>query len=121
MIDHVGIRVSDLHASTELYRAALAPLGYEVLMSFEFGVGLGRDGMPDLWLYPGDPQGVQTHVAVSAPDRPSVDAFHAAAMNAGAQDTGSPRVRTEYHPTYYGAFVEDLDGHNLEAVCHLPP
>ncbi len=120
MIDHVGIRVSDLRASTEFYRAALAPLGYEVLMDFEFGVGLGLGGKPDLWLYPGQPGDVQTHVAIAAADRPAVDAFHAAALRAGAQDTAGPRVRDEYHPNYYGAFVTDPDGHNLEAVCHLP-
>ncbi len=120
MIDHVGIRVSDLDASAEFYRAALAPLGYEVLMDFDFGVGLGQNGKPDLWLYPGEPQGVQTHVAVAAGDRRAVDAFHAAALRAGGRDTGSPRVRLEYHPSYYGAFVADPDGHNLEAVCHRP-
>jgi catechol 2,3-dioxygenase-like lactoylglutathione lyase family enzyme len=121
MIDHIGIRVSDLRASTAFYRAALEPLGYEVLMDFEFGVGLGQDGKPDLWLYPGEPRGVQTHVAIAAPDRHTVDAFHVSALQAGATDTGSPRVRSEYHPNYYGAFVADPDGHNLEAVCHLPP
>lgn len=120
MIDHVGIRVRDLRASADFYRAALAPLGYDVLRDFDFGVGLGRDGKPDLWLYPGEAGGVQTHVALAAPDRAVVDAFHSAALRAGGQDTGSPRVREEYHPNYYGAFVTDPDGHNLEAVCHRP-
>lgn len=120
MIDHAGVRVSDLNASTEFYRAALVPLGYEVLMDVDVGVGLGQDGKPDLWLYPGQPQGVQTHVAVAAPDRRAVDAFHTAALWAGGQDTGGPRVHAEYHPSYYGAFIADPDGHNLEAVCHQP-
>lgn len=120
MIDHVGIRVTDLKASTQFYRVALLPLGYDVLMEFDFGVGLGKDGKPDLWLYPGEAGRGQTHVALAAPDRQVVDAFHAAAVQAGGQDTGSPRVRDEYHPNYYGAFVTDPDGHNLEAVCHQP-
>lgn len=118
VIDHVGIRVSDIKASADFYLAALAPLGYAVLMDFDFGVGLGREGKPDLWLYPGEAGGVQTHVALAAADRQAVDAFHAAALLAGGRDTGSPRVRAEYHPDYYGAFVTDPDGHNLEAVCH---
>ncbi len=120
MIDHIGIRVSNLRASTEFYRTALAPLGYVVLMDFDFGVGLGLAGKPDLWLYPGDPRDVQTHIAIAADDRNAVDAFHAAAMQAGGQDMGSPNLRPEYHPHYYGAFVADPDGHNLEAVCHGP-
>ena len=120
MIDHIGIRVADLARSVLFCRQALAPLGYEVLMDFDFGVGLGRDGKPDLWLYPGAPGGVDTHVALAAQDRAAVDAFHAAALAAGARDTGAPRLRPEYHPNYYGAFVADPDGHNLEAVCHRP-
>ncbi len=120
MIDHVGIRVRDLKASADFYRAALTPLGYDVLRDFDFGVGLGRDGKPDLWLYPGEAGGVQTHVALATDSRAVVDAFHAAALRAGGQDTGKPRVREEYHPNYYGAFVTDPDGHNLEVVCHLP-
>lgn len=120
MIDHVGVRVSDLKASTLFYGATLAPLGYEVLMDLDFGVGLGQDGKPDVWLYPGQPNGVQTHVAIVAANRRDVDAFHAAALQAGGHDAGAPRVRREYHPDYYGAFVADPDGHNLEAVCHQP-
>jgi len=120
MIDHVGIRVSDLTVSTAFYRQALAPLGYTVLMEFDFGVGLGHDGKPDFWLYPGGPGGVETHVAMSAQDRATVDAFSAAAQQAGAAITISPRLHPEYHPTYYAAFVTDPDGHNLEAVCHRP-
>lgn len=120
MIDHVGLRVRDLDASTSFYRRALAPLGYGVLMAFPHGVGLGRDDQPDLWLYPGDPPTDDVHVALAAPDRATVDAFHAAAVAAGAVSAGAPRVRDEYHPSYYGAFVRDPDGYNLEAVCHRP-
>lgn len=120
MIDHIGLRVADLQASKAFYRQALAPLGYGVLMDFDFGVGLGRDGMPDLWLYPGTPPTDDVHVAMAADDRAAVRAFHAAAVSAGGVDTGSPRLRPEYHAQYYGAFVRDPDGYNLEAVCHRP-
>lgn len=89
-------------------------------MAFPYGVGLGRDGQPDLWLYPGEPPTDDVHVALAAADRPIVDAFHAAAVAAGAESIGAPRVRDEYHPAYYGAFVRDPDGYNLEAVCHRP-
>jgi catechol 2,3-dioxygenase-like lactoylglutathione lyase family enzyme len=120
MIDHVGIRVRDLARSAEFYRLALRPLGYEVLRGFDFGVGLGRDGKPDLWLYPGEPPTESVHVAVAAADRAAVRAFHAAALEAGGTERDAPRLRPEYHPTYYGAFVTDPDGYNLEAVCHAP-
>ena len=120
MIDHIGLRVAELAASRAFYQRALEPLGYRLLMDFDFGVGLGRDGKPDLWLYPGTPPAEDIHVAVAADDRAAVRAFHAAALAAGATDTGEPRVRAEYHPTYYGAFVRDPDGYNLEAVCHRP-
>lgn len=120
MIDHVGIRVTDLARSAAFYRAALGPLGYQVLMDFDFGVGLGRDGKPDVWLYPGVPPTDPVHVALASPDREGVRAFHAAALAAGATDAGAPAVRAEYHPGYYGAFVRDPDGYNLEAVCHVP-
>lgn len=120
MIDHVGIRVADLAVGKAFYQAALAPLGYQVILDADFGVGLGCDGKPDMWLYPGGADGVQTHVAIAAADRPTVDAFHAAAVDAGATNAGDPGLRPEYHPNYYGAFVTDPDGHNLEAVCHLP-
>jgi catechol 2,3-dioxygenase-like lactoylglutathione lyase family enzyme len=120
MIDHVGIRVADLARSTTFYRRALEPLGYAVLVEFEYGVGLGLDGKPDLWLYPGVPPSDPVHVALAGPDRAAVRAFHAAALAAGGRDAGEPRLRPEYHPQYYGAFVRDPDGYNLEAVCHRP-
>lgn len=120
MIDHIGIRVRDLARSAEFYRLALHPLGYDVLMAFDFGVGLGRDGKPNLWLYPGEPPAESVHVAVAAADRAAVRAFHTAALDAGATDRDSPRERPEYHASYYGAFVTDPDGYNLEAVCHTP-
>lgn len=120
MIDHVGIRVRDLARSAAFYGQALRPLGYEAVMEFDFGVGLGRDGKPDLWLYPGEPPPESVHVAVVAADRAAVRAFHAAAIAAGGAEREAPRVWPEYHPTYYGAFVTDPDGYNVEAVCHTP-
>lgn len=121
MIDHLTLKVRDLARSRALLSAALAPLGYEVLMEFEGMVGMGADKKPDLWLAQ-DPEGTRPplHLAFTAPSRKAVDAFHAAALAAGARDNGGPGIRKEYHPTYYAAFVLDLDGHNLEAVTHRP-
>lgn len=120
MIDHVKLFVSDPGRSRAFYEAALQPLGYRVLIDRgDDGVGMGRD-RPELWLAPGEPQTV-AHVALRAEDRETVDAFHAAALAAGARDNGAPGPRPQYHPTYYGAFVLDPDGTNLEAVCHAPP
>ncbi|MEW6637871.1 MAG: VOC family protein [Actinomycetota bacterium] len=120
MLDHVTVPVSDLVRSRQFYERALSPLGYEVLR--EFGgpvVGFGREGKPDFWLRQDD--GVASvHVAFASPDRATVDAFHAAALAAGGRDNGGPGLRPEYHPTYYGAFVLDPDGHNIEAVRHGP-
>jgi catechol 2,3-dioxygenase-like lactoylglutathione lyase family enzyme len=119
MIDHLGLKVSDLPRSREFYRQALAPLGYGVIMEFPGAVGLGAQGKPDFWLGPGT-AGTPLHVAFASPDRKTVDAFHAAALSAGGKDNGGPGLRPEYHPTYYGAFVLDPDGNNVEAVCHRP-
>lgn len=127
MIDHIGLRVKDLEKSRALYEAALAPLGYSALMSFPGVVGFGQDGKPDFWIgeHAADYWGPEArvgaapiHVAIAAPNRAAVDAFHAAALAAGARDLGAPGLRPMYHPSYYGAFVLDLDGNNLEAVCH---
>lgn len=120
MIDHLTLKVKDLRKARSFYTAALAPLGYEIVMEFEGTVGMGADRKPDLWLAQ-DPENTRPmHLAFSAPDRKAVDAFHAAALAAGAKDNGKPGVRTEYHPTYYAAFVVDENGHNLEAVIHRP-
>ena len=120
MIDHIGIPVTDMAASKAFYAQALAPLGYSLLMEFGDNVaGFGADNKPDFWLHPAD-QVVPTHVAYAAIDRATVDAFHAAALAAGATDNGAPGLRPQYHPDYYGAFVLDPDGHNIEAVCHAP-
>jgi catechol 2,3-dioxygenase-like lactoylglutathione lyase family enzyme len=120
VLDHVGIPVRDIDVSREFYLAALAPLGYTLLMQpAEHVCGLGRDRKPDFWLRRGEPAG-EVHIAFSAPDRPTVDAFHAAAVAAGGRDNGGPGVREIYHPHYYGAFVLDPDGNNVEAVHHRP-
>jgi catechol 2,3-dioxygenase-like lactoylglutathione lyase family enzyme len=122
MIDHVGISVSDFSASKDFYRAALQPLGYELLVEMpEVGpfAGFGENGKPDFWIEQGSPA-PKLHVALLAKDRATVDAFYKAAMSAGAKDNGAPGPRPIYHEHYYGAFVLDLDGHNVEAVCHAP-
>lgn len=120
MIDHVSVYVTDPAAAAPLYAAALAPLGYAVLMQFPGAVGLGEKGKPDLWLIKGDPSAQKQHVALRATSRSAVRKFYDAALAAGARDNGPPGVRAMYHPDYFGAFVLDADGHNLEVVCHDP-
>lgn len=120
MIDHIGIKVSDFDQARTFYSAALAPLGYTVLMEPAPGfAGFGRDGKPDFWIQPGPTSG-SCHIAFAARDHATVDAFYKAALAAGATDNGAPGARPQYHPGYYGAFVIGPDGHNLEAVCHHP-
>jgi len=120
MIDHLTLKVRDLARSKAVFAAALAPLGYQILMEFPGMVGLGADNKPDLWLSQ-DPQNSRpTHLAFTAPNRKAVDAFHVAALAAGAKDNGRPGIRADYHPTYYAAFVLDENGHNIEAVVHRP-
>jgi len=119
MLDHIVINVSDLAASKAFYVQALAPLGISTQLEFPGALGMGRNGKPAFWLRPGG--GAEAvHVAFAAPDRATVDAFHDAALAAGGSDNGGPGLREIYHPTYYGAFVLDPDGHNVEAVCHGP-
>ncbi len=121
MLDHLGIDVSEYARSKAFYEAALKPLGFEVLMEpipNACGFGDPEKGMPFFWVYDRDEVNKGVHVAFNASDRETVDAFHAAALEAGAQDNGGPGVREIYHPNYYGAFVLDPDGNNVEAVCH---
>jgi catechol 2,3-dioxygenase-like lactoylglutathione lyase family enzyme len=122
VIDHVGVNVSDYDRSREFYVKALEPLGYSLLMEPVDGHGgFGREGKPDFWISGvREPATENVHVALRASDRATVDAFHAAALEAGASDNGEPGVREHYHPTYYGAFVRDPDGNNIEVVCHKP-
>ncbi|MEO7736060.1 MAG: VOC family protein [Kofleriaceae bacterium] len=117
MIDHMGIQVTDLDASVAFFTRALAPLGYVLVMRFEGVAGFGVGGKPDFWLSAGKPTD-KLHVAFRAKGRAEVRAFHEAALAAGGTDNGAPGVREIYHPNYYGGFVHDLDGHNIEAVCH---
>ena len=118
MIDHLKLFVSDPAASRAFYERALAPLGYRVLMEPAPGVvGMGPD-RPFLWLAPADGPATSCHVAIAASGTEAVDAFHAAALAAGGTDNGAPGMRPQYHPHYYGAFVLDPDGNNVEAVFH---
>jgi catechol 2,3-dioxygenase-like lactoylglutathione lyase family enzyme len=119
MIDHIGIVVTDLARSVAFYERALAPLGYAVIMKMDQFAGFGTSGKPDFWIGVG-PAAQRVHVAIRAKGRADVRAFHEAAIAAGGKDNGAPGVREIYHPDYYGAFVLDPDGHNIEAVCHEP-
>ena len=119
MIDHLGLSVRDLAKSRAFYEAALAPLGYRRILEFDEAVGFGVPPKPDFWISEGDPARTFTlHVAFRADARSQVDAFYRAALAAGGRDNGAPGVRAHYHPNYYGAFVRDPDGNNVEAVCH---
>ena len=128
MIDHLTVLVRDYAKSRAFYLAALEPLGYQLVMELTrekfpqlpvaATCGLGVAGKPDLWLREGDV--TPLHVAIRAKDNATVDAFHRAALAAGATDNGAAGPRAHYHPHYYGAFVIDPNGHNLEAVCHGP-
>jgi len=120
MIDHVAFYVTDLDRSRRFYEQALSPLGYEVVMEMDGFVAFGPEGGPTFGLRTGKEPSKTSHVAFQADDRATVDAFHAAAMAAGGTDTGAPGLREHYHPTYYGAYVGDPDGNNVEAVCHKP-
>jgi catechol 2,3-dioxygenase-like lactoylglutathione lyase family enzyme len=129
MLDHTGITVSDFAKAKAFYDAALAPLGVGVIMEVTaeqtgggyVGAGYGEAGKPYFWIGAGGPKVTGSmHVAFAAKDRAAVDAFYAAAMAAGGRDNGPPGLRPQYHPNYYGAFVLDPDGINVEAVCHAP-
>jgi catechol 2,3-dioxygenase-like lactoylglutathione lyase family enzyme len=117
MLDHIKLHVADAARSKAFYEQALAPLGYHVVLEPAPGVvGMGTK-FPDFWLAQSDTPTV-AHVALRATDRAAVDAFHAAALAAGGTDNGAPGLRPQYHAGYYGAFVLDPDGNNLEAVHH---
>jgi catechol 2,3-dioxygenase-like lactoylglutathione lyase family enzyme len=119
MIDHTGITVSDFERSKAFYEKALAPLGYQLIMLLPgAGAGFGIPPKPDFWISPGVPQVPPVHIAFRADTRAEADAFYQAALAAGGRDNGAPGLRPHYHPSYYGAFVLDPDGNNIEAVCH---
>jgi catechol 2,3-dioxygenase-like lactoylglutathione lyase family enzyme len=117
MIDHLSLYVSDYPRSRAFYEAALAPLGFGVVTELDGACGFGPPGEDDLWLGSGAAGG-PVHIAFAARDEAAVDAFHAAALAAGGRDNGAPGVRPQYHPGYYGAYVIDPDGNNVEAVFH---
>ena len=120
MFDHVGLEVSDVEASKAFYDRALEPLGASVIMEWEGNAfGYGIVNKPVFWIHQRGQVGAPVHVAFSAPDQGTVDEFHRAALEAGGRDNGEPGLRP-YHDNYYGAFVLDPDGNNVEAVCHRP-
>jgi catechol 2,3-dioxygenase-like lactoylglutathione lyase family enzyme len=127
MIDHLGFAVRDVERAKSFYLAALKPLGIAIEIEVtpeqsggEAHIGFGANGKAFFWIGGGKAVQGPVHLAFDAPNRATVDAFHKAALAAGGKDNGAPGIRAYYHPNYYGAFVFDLDGHNIEAVCHLP-
>ena len=119
MLDHISIPVSDLTVSRTFYTHVLAPLGARVVMESNDAVGFGKAGKPQFWIGAAIMPPSSVHVAFTA-TRAEVDAFYAAAIQAGGRDNGLPGLRPHYHPSYYAAFLLDSDGHNVEAVCHAP-
>jgi catechol 2,3-dioxygenase-like lactoylglutathione lyase family enzyme len=120
MFDHLGIQFRNLEASVRFYTAALAPLGQVLCSRDEASAGIGPAGAPGLWLYQApapDPVRAGAHLALRAPDRATVDRFHAVGLAVGGRDHGRPGPRPDYGPTYYAAFLLDPDGNNVEAVC----
>jgi catechol 2,3-dioxygenase-like lactoylglutathione lyase family enzyme len=125
MIDHTGLKMSNPKKSREFYNKALAPLGYELMkeipLEYTDGkvvVGYGVPPKPDFWVAEGAPNEPRVHIAFRADSRKQVDDFYKAALAAGGKDNGAPGPRPHYHEKYYGAFVLDPDGHNIEAVWH---
>lgn len=127
MIDHAGLQVFDPKKSRLFYEQALGPLGYKMIaqvpLEYTEGkvvLGFGVPPKPDFWVAEGTPNKPALHFAFRAENRKQVDAFYRAALAAGGRDNGAPGPRPHYHENYYGAFVLDPDGHNIEAVCHNP-
>jgi catechol 2,3-dioxygenase-like lactoylglutathione lyase family enzyme len=125
MIDHTGVVVSDFSRSKAFYLAALRPIGYDLLAEIPASVtghadvaGFGEPPKPDFWISRGNANKPPIHVAFRVSSRAIVDAFFKSALAAGGRDNGAPGLRPHYHPNYYGAFILDPDGHNIEAVCH---
>ena len=125
MLDHIGLAVADMERSKAFYEAALKPLGIGLVMEVtaaqtggEAHAGFGAEEKPFFWIGTGAKPKGGAHVAFTARERAQVEAFHRAAMGAGGRDNGPPGLRPHYHPNYYGAFVLDPDGNNIEAVCH---
>ena len=123
MLDHLSIQCADVAVSAAFYDAVLVAVGGQRILEFDGPtIGYGVPPMPDFWIGPnmtGD-DFRESHIAFNAPDRAAVDSFFTAGINAGAVVLHEPRVWPEYHPNYYGAFIRDPDGNNVEAVCHRP-
>lgn len=123
IIDHAGFVVSDFDLSKRFYVEVLKTLGIDMLADFAIGrdrhAGFGKD-RPTFWIGDGKPQRGTMHIAFTAASRAEVNAFYSVAISMGGRDNGAPGVRAHYHPNYYGAFIFDPDGHNIEAVCHVP-
>ena len=120
ILNHIGLAVRDLAKSRAFYLAALAPLGIRIVKEGDSFAGFNREGRGGFWISGGGQPSAPIHVAFAAKDRAEVRAFYAAAIDAGGLDNGAPGMRPQYHADYYGAFVLDPDGHNIEAVCHAP-
>jgi catechol 2,3-dioxygenase-like lactoylglutathione lyase family enzyme len=122
VLDHLALQVADVQASGRFYDAVLAPLGYERVLDFGDAIGFGARGRPQFWIGPVTTSGEarEVHVAFEAADREKVAEFRDAAVAAGAEVLHEPRLFPEYHEAYFGAFVRDPDGNNVEAVCHSP-
>ena len=127
MIDHTGLVASDFEKAKEFYSKTLSAIGYARLLEFPASVtghtdvaGFGAPPKPDFWVSRGSPNQPRMHVAFRVETRAQVDAFFKAGIAAGGRDNGPPGLRPHYHPHYYGAFILDPDGHNIEAVCHAP-
>ena len=126
MIDHVGLTVSNIEKSKEFYKLALAPIGFQLLAEVPSSIsgskdfaGFGEPPKPEFWIGGGTPNDPPIHIAFQASSRAQVDSFYTAALSAGGRDNGAPGIRAHYHPNYYGAFILDFDGHNIEVVCHV--
>ncbi len=125
MIDHIGIEVSDYEKSKDFYQKTLAPLGYLLIMEVQGHAGFGSNEqttgpIAEFWIHEGASPAKSLHICFKAKNRKAVDEFYKAALKAGATDNGKPGVRDIYHENYYGAFILDADGYNIEAVCHRP-
>jgi len=118
MLDHIGLEVRSYKASKAFFEQALAVLGYTVIEEAHGRCGFGPPGKPQFWIHEGSSVAAPIHIGFTAIDRDAVNRFYAAALAAGGRDNGAPGERTIYHPNYYGAFVLDPDGNNIEAVCH---
>ena len=128
MFDHIAVVVGDYAKSKAFYERALAPIGYSRVVELPGALAGRKDAAgfchadgSDLWISEGTPHQPPLHIAFRAASRAEVDAFHRAAVEAGGRDNGAPGLRPHYHPNYYGAYVLDPDGHNIEAVCHDAP